>query len=142
MIGDIGSRSVCCSRGACQDSLGIMSGGSEEAGLTTEGIITVMDDSAIHQYVIDFAKSNIRGEEEQARFVEDVWIEVSQLEGESPSLHLIALVVWRQSVKRIPILARLAEGYTQAEAGAERGIKRSAVCRRVKRIASLGKQRG
>jgi hypothetical protein len=102
--------------------------------MTTEGVIHNMRDPAIHEYVIGFARGNIKGEDEQGRFVEDVWCEVGRLAHDDPSLHCIAEVVWRQMIRRVPLLAVLAEGATSQEIATFAGVSRQVIDKKKKRI--------
>jgi DNA-binding CsgD family transcriptional regulator len=102
--------------------------------VTGEGFIDVFHDPQLHDYIIDFAKSNLSGEDRQARFVKDVWCDVGQLAHGEPSLHLIAEVVWRRMIQYEPTLARLADGYTTRQIARMEGISHQAVSKRKKRI--------
>jgi DNA-binding CsgD family transcriptional regulator len=102
--------------------------------MTGEGWINVFKDPKLHDYIIDFAKSNLSGEDRQVRFVKDVWCDVGQLVHDSPSLHLIAEVVWRRMIQYEPILARLADGYTTRQIARMGGISQRTIIKRKKRI--------
>ncbi len=102
--------------------------------MTAEGFIETFYDPDVKEYVHAFASSNFGREEDRRGFLKDVWCEVGMLKEEQPSIDLIARVVWRQMIRRVPMLARLAEGYTQKEVAAREGTHQRAISRRSRRF--------
>jgi hypothetical protein len=104
--------------------------------MTGEGWINVFKDPKLHDYIIDFAKSNLSGEDRQEQFVKDIWCDVGALKEDTPSLHLIAEVVWRRMIKYEPILAKLASGGTRTEVARMAGVTEGAIRKRIKKIGT------
>jgi hypothetical protein len=100
--------------------------------VTGEGFVSVFNDPKLHDYIIDFAKSNLRADR-QACFVQDVWCDIGRLPHEEPSFCMVAEVVWRVMIRYEPILQRLAEGYTTREVAEEDCVSQTAIMKRKKK---------
>jgi len=102
--------------------------------MNVDDFMGIMGDPKVRRYVADFAKSNIQDAAEQKAFLRDVWYEVGLIQDASPSLHAIAEIAWRQMIKRNPILAKVADGWTQKEIASKCGVHQSTISRKIKRL--------
>ena len=98
--------------------------------ISSSSIVDVYNDKYLHQYIIDFACCNLSSKVDQEMFLKDVWCDIGRLANDHPSMYDIALIAWRRVIRYEPIMALLADGYTEQEIADSRKVTRQAISKK------------